>query len=156
MITVEDRVRVGASPEEAFAFLADFRNLPRWDVGIASASLAKPAGEREVEVGAEYKVVARFLGQRVPMRYRVVRYDAERGVAELHAKTPTVIAKDFITVSERPGGAEIHWRAEFTMRGPLRLSEAVMRPVFQRLADKAMQGLRDAFARGEHTARATA
>lgn len=148
MIRVEARVRIHKEATRALVYLADFRNLPSWDPGIAEVEQLGGDGPAE---GASYRVVARFLGARVPMRYRTVRFDPVSGVAEIRGETLTLIAVDRITV--RPVGssgrgtngseeAEVHWQADFTMKGPMRLAEPVMKPLFDRLGRKAMDGLR--------------
>lgn len=140
MIRVEGRVRVREEAARALTYLADFRNLPAWDPGIVEVQQLGGEGPAE---GATYRVVARFLGARVPMRYRTMHFDPKAGVAEIRGETPTLIAVDRITV--RPLGgeeAEVLWQADFTMKGPTRLAERWMRPLFDRLGRKAMDGLR--------------
>jgi hypothetical protein len=139
MIRVEARVPIREEAARALEYLADFRNLPRWDPGIAEVKQLE--GDGPVE-GARYHVVARFLGRRVPMGYRTTRFDRSAGVAEIRGETPTLVAIDRITVRATEGGAEVHWQADFTMKGPLRLAEPAMKPLFDRLGRKAMDGLR--------------
>lgn len=139
MIRVEARVPIREDATKALTYLADFRNLPAWDPGIAEVEQLQGDGPRE---GARYRVVARFLGARVPMRYRTTRFDPSAGVAEIRGETPTLIAIDRITVRPVGSGAEVHWQADFTMKGPMRLLAPVMKPLFDRLGRKAMDGLR--------------
>ena len=73
MIEVRDTVRVRPGADDAFQYLVDFRNLPRWDPGIAEVD--KTDGASDVGVGSTFDVVATFMGRRVPMRYRVVEHD---------------------------------------------------------------------------------
>ncbi|MCB9604680.1 MAG: SRPBCC family protein [Sandaracinus sp.] len=143
MIRVEGRVRVREEASRALTYLADFRHLPQWDPGIAEVRQLGGDGPAE---GAVYRVVARFLGARIPMRYRTTHFDPEAGVAEIRGETPTLIAVDRITVrplvGEGSAEAEVFWQADFTMKGPARLAERWMKPLFDRLGRKAMDGLR--------------
>jgi carbon monoxide dehydrogenase subunit G len=140
MIRVEERVMIREDAETALAYLADFRNLPRWDPGIAEVHQLEGDGPA---VGARYRVVARFLGTRVPMQYRTERFDAAAGVAEVRGESRTLEAVDRIMVRARPeGGAEVHWQADFQFKGLGRLAERAMKPLFDRLGRKAMDGLR--------------
>ena len=141
MIRVEGRVRVREEASRALTYLADFRHLPQWDPGIAEVQQLGGAGPAE---GATYRVVARFLGARIPMRDRTTHFDPKAGVAEIRGETPTLIAVDRITVRPLAGPeeAEVHWQADFTMKGPARLTERWMKPLFDRLGRRAMDGLR--------------
>ncbi|MEM9068822.1 MAG: SRPBCC family protein [Myxococcota bacterium] len=140
MIRIEERVQLSRPADEVFVFLADFRNLPAWDPGIVEAT--KTDRSDVVEVGSRYDVVASFLKQRVPMRYRVAVYDADARRAELVGETPTLRATDRIQVVPRGEGCEVHWQADFEFKGPLRLGDFLMRPLMRRLGRTAMDGLR--------------
>ena len=139
MIRIEDTVDVRMPADEAFAYLTDFRNLPQWDPGIAAVTLTSGA---EVGEGARFDVTALFFGRRVPMRYRVSKYETKARHAVLDGESDTVFATDRITVTEAKGGARVLWQAEFVLRGPFGLLERVSRPVFARYAKKALDGLR--------------
>lgn len=141
MIRVQDVVPIRVGADEAFTYLADFAHLPEWDPGIARARRTD-AGAGPIAVGARFEVVARFLGRDVPMQYEVTRYDAASRQAELVGTADGLRATDRITVSARGEGAEVHWQAEFEFRGAGRLVSPLMRPLFARLARKAMAGLR--------------
>jgi len=139
MIQVQDRVQLRLSPSEAFAFLSDFTHLPEWDPGIARAARGE-AGP--LKVGATFNVVARFAWREVPMVYTVEAFDTEQRKATLAGRADGIVATDFIHVYERGEGSEVHWRAEFQFLGLRRLLEPFSRPLFNRLAKKAMTGLR--------------
>jgi carbon monoxide dehydrogenase subunit G len=142
MIRIEETVHISKDAGEAFAFLADFRNLPDWDPGIAEARRTDASGA--MSEGARFEVVADFLGRRVPMAYRMTRYDLESREAELVGETSTLRATDRIEVTPLENGAIVRWRADFELAGLLRFSEPLMRPVFERLGRKAMAGMRRA------------
>ncbi len=141
---VEDRVLLRQSADAAFLYLADFARLPEWDPGIARSRRVDAASA--LVTGARFEVVARFFGREVPMAYELVRFDSVTREAELVGTAPGIRATDWISV--RPVGepgearAEVHWRAEFLLSGTSRLFGPLMRPLFSRLARKAMDGLR--------------
>lgn len=138
MIQIEETVELRRGADEVFLFLADFRNLPRWDPGIAEASLDGGS----LAEGAMFSVVARFFGRRVPMRYRMVRFDAASRVAELRGEADGVFATDRIQVSGDGARASVRWQADFELRGPLRWVEPLTGGLFSRLGRKAMDGMR--------------
>lgn len=142
MIRVEDRVLIPGDAGEAFRYLADFTHLPEWDPGIARVERLDLGPLR---VGSRFKVVARFVGREVPMHYEVKQYDEATRQAVLVGEASGIRATDRITVTSREGRTEVHWQAYFEMQGARRLLEPFMRPLFQRLANKAMSGLRKKF-----------
>lgn len=139
MIQVEDRVPVRLGADEAFAYLADFTHLPEWDPGIARV---RRLDGGPLKIGARFEVVARFLGRDVPMTYELVRHDPATRQAVLEGRGDGVRAVDRITLTPKGAGAEVHWQADFELLGAGRLFEPVSRPLFHRLARKAMDGLR--------------
>ncbi len=139
MIRVEDRVSIQADADDAFRDLADFGHLAEWDPGIARV---RRHDRGALAVGARFDVVARFLGRDVPMQYELVRFDAAARHAELVGTAEGLRATDRITVTPSEGGAVVHWEADFELGGVNRFFAPVMRPLFARLARKAMDGLR--------------
>lgn len=139
MIHVEDRVQIRSGPAEALLYLADFGRIAEWDPGILRAQRLD-AGP--LAVGARFDVVARFLGREVPMTYELMRFDLDAGRAELVGRAAGVRAVDRIAVTPRGDGSEVHWQADFELSGAGRLLAPLSRPVFLRLARRAMDGLR--------------
>lgn len=139
MIRVEDRVSLRLQADEAFATLTDFTRLPEWDPGIARVTRCDSGPLR---LGSTFDVVARFAGRDVPMRYEVEAFDPALREATLVGRASGIRATDFIHVLPRGDHSEVHWRAEFQLLGARRLLAPLMRPLFHRLAAKAMNGLR--------------
>lgn len=143
MIQVEDRVPVRRGADEAFLYLADFSQLPAWDPGIVRSRRLDAGPAAPLVTGARFLVVARFLGREVPMDYELVRFDPIARHAELVGTAPGIRATDRITVQPLAvDRAEVHWQAEFLLSGASRFVGPLMRPLFSRLARKAMMGLR--------------
>lgn len=137
MITVQRTVTVDAPVADAFAFVADFGNLPAWDPGIAEA---RREGAEPVGPGTRYHVEAAFMGRRVPMTYVVERWEVNERVV-LRGSAATMDAVDDIRFEPVDGRCRIHYRADFTLRGVLRLSQPLWRPILERVGDRAMEGL---------------
>ena len=140
MIRLQETLELPGDADHAFAFLADFRNLPRWDPGIAHVEQLD--GGSEPAIGARYKVIAAFLGRHVPMDYEVRRLDAEGRLAELVGEAPTLTAIDRIEVEPTRSGIRVRWTADFEMKGALGHAEFLMRPLLNRVARSAMNGMR--------------
>lgn len=135
---VRESIEVSASPESAFAYVADFSTTAEWDPGVASAARVSGDGG----VGTEYDVVARFRGREVPFRYRVTEYEPGRRVVLVGEGKS---ASSIDTISFAPaanGGTRIDYEAEFRLAGLLALAEPLLRGTFRGLAEKALAGLK--------------
>jgi len=127
------------SPEEAFDYLADFSTVEEWDPGVRRA---RAISEERRAKGAQFEVVARFLGRDVPLTYETVEIERPRRVM-LRAENENLVSLD--TISFRPlpqgGGTEVTYDADLSLKGPRRLAEPLMRLLFGRVGDRAKAGL---------------
>jgi carbon monoxide dehydrogenase subunit G len=137
MIRVQRSLKSTWPLEECFSFLADFANLPAWDPGIVSS---RRSDDGELRVGSSFHVVARFLGRRVPMTYQVVEIDPPTRIV-LQGTASTLRAIDEITFERDGRGCIVHYRADFHMVSALRWAEPLLKPAFDRLATRAMDGM---------------
>ena len=82
------------TPDEAFAYMADFSNAQEWDPSVAEA-------KRLGDVGADaaFDLVVRFGGRKLPMRYETAAFDAEQRRVVLQADNPRFTSRDTITVT---------------------------------------------------------
>ena len=138
MIRIEEVRTFDADAGDVFRFLADFRNLPLWDPGIAQARLV--AGEAHA-TSARYAIESEFFGLRIPLSYGTRRYDGDGYEAVIEGTGDAIKAVDRITVRSRSSGCQLIWQADFELRGLRRLAEPLSRPLFHRLGKKAMAGL---------------
>jgi carbon monoxide dehydrogenase subunit G len=75
MKRVERSARIGAPPEEVFAYLADLDNVAEWQTGVVSA---ERTSEGEMGVGTTVQVVRELMGQRIAAPLTVTEYDPPR------------------------------------------------------------------------------
>jgi dehydrogenase/reductase SDR family member 12 len=100
-----------------------------------------------VGVGSTYDVLAVFLGRRVPMQYRVERYDPPTLVV-LVGDAATTAARDEIRFTPRPGGGtRIDWSLDLRLKGVNRLAEPILAPMMRRVGRAALDGLAARLAR---------
>jgi ribosome-associated toxin RatA of RatAB toxin-antitoxin module len=71
MPTITATTIVSATPEEAFSFVADYRNIVRLQPHFTSARLAS---EEEYGVGAEVELAGHFHGIPIKARNRIIAY----------------------------------------------------------------------------------
>lgn len=125
--------------EQAFAYLADFATIADWDPGVTRA---RGFSHDPLGVGARFEVRSSFLGREVPLVYETIEIEAPRRVL-LRADTTAAVSLDEMTFEARPGGGTIvTYDADLRLKGPLRLLDPALRPIFRRLGDRARDGLR--------------
>lgn len=136
------------TPDEAFAYLSDFSTSAEWDPGVVEADRV---GTAPVGEGAEFRLVAEFLGRRTPLIYRVVEYEPPRAVMFL-GENATVVSRDRITFETIPTGTRVSYDADLRLKGPLRLADRLLGVAFNRVGDRALAGLRKVLGRPAHGA----
>jgi len=131
-----------ARPAAAFAFLADFNNLPAWDPSIVSV---QQLGRGRIGVETRFRVTLRFLGVASTLDYRVEAYEPNRR-AVLVGTTAVVTATDTVLVVPRRGGCRVTWDADIRFVSPLRLLDPVFAWLFAGSVRSAVANLRRALA----------
>ena len=127
------------SQEDVFAYLSDFSTTQEWDPGVAEA---QRLDDGPIAVGSRFNVVADFMGRRTPLVYAVVALDAPHSIT-LRGENATVVSLDTIAFEPTPGGGtRVSYDADLTLKGPLRLGDPLLKLVFNRIGDRAVDGLR--------------
>jgi carbon monoxide dehydrogenase subunit G len=134
------------TPEEAFAYLSDFSTSAEWDPGVVEAERVSGATAGD---GAEFRLVAKFLGRKTPLTYRVVEYVPPAAVTFV-GENASVISHDRITFEATSGGTRVTYDAELTLKGLLRLADPLIALAFNRVGDRALAGLSEVLARPAH------
>lgn len=137
--------------EEVFTYLSDFSTTQEWDPGVVEARRRDhgPIGQ-----GAEFHLIAKFLGRTSELTYRIVEYDPPHAVT-LRGENATVISQDRITFDSLADGTRITYDAELTLKGPLRLADPLLRPAFMKVGERARAGLASRLAPAPEPAPAT-
>ena len=131
------------SPDDAFAYMADFSHAREWDPSVAEAKRIGDVGP-----DAAFDLVVRFGGRKLPMRYETAAFDAAQRSVVLQADNPRFVSRDTITVTPAAaGGSSVHYDAALDLRGAGRLFDRVLQLLFDRTGDKAAAGMRAALNR---------
>jgi carbon monoxide dehydrogenase subunit G len=126
-------------PAEVFDYLAEFSNAATWDPGVVEGEMASPG---PVGPGSRFRLVAAFLGRRIPLEYRITAFERPARVV-LQADDGMVRSTDEITVAPADGGSRVTYEAELRLAGPFgRVVDPVLGLVFRRIGDRAAAGLR--------------
>lgn len=128
------------APAEAFAYLSDFSTTQEWDPGVVEA---QRIGDAPVGEGTEFRLVADFLGRKTALTYRIVAFEPGKAVT-LRGENATVVSLDRITVEPSDEGARVTYDADLGLKGPLRIADPLLRLAFDRVGDRALEGLRAA------------
>lgn len=134
------------TPDEAFAYLSDFSTSADWDPGVVKA---ERVGVEVIGEGAEFRLVAEFLGRRTPLTYRVVEYEPPIAVTFV-GENAAVISHDRITFETIASGTRVTYDADLRLRGLLRLADPLLALTFNRVGDRALAGLRQVLGRPAH------
>lgn len=133
-------VRTPLDHTEAFAYMADLRNFAEWDPGVRRVRQVRGDG-----AGAEaaFDVVVKGIVGELTLTYEVTEYD-EPNETVVVAKSPFLTSVDRITVVPEGNGSLVTYDAELTLNGLAGLFEPFLGLVFDRIGDKAADGLLDA------------
>ena len=126
--------------DEVFAYLADFSNTEKWDPGVVSA---KRRGGGPVSLGTRFKVVSKFLGQELPLDYRIVQYDPPSRVV-LEAENENLRLVDTITFEKTAQGTRLIYDANLAFKGIRYAGDFALHLGFQWIGRRALEGLRSA------------
>ena len=126
------------SPDQAFAYMADFSHAAEWDPGVAEATRVEtgPVGQ-----GSQFDLIVLIAGRRVPMRYAITDYAPGRVTFSSHSANLNSI--DTVTVVGKGALTEVTYDARITFRGILRMADPLLTLTFRGVADRAMKGLED-------------
>jgi len=134
---VTEVIEVPRSPEESFAYVADFTTVAEWDPGIHSSHRVSGDGG----AGSVYEVQAEFRGKTMPFTYTVTAFEQDSrivldGVGEKATSLDTIAFEP-----AAGGGTRITYSADFRLKGVLRLAEPLLGGTFRQLARHALAGL---------------
>jgi carbon monoxide dehydrogenase subunit G len=133
-------VRTARPPAEAFAFMAYLRNFEDWDPGVQRATQIAGDGGGP---GATFDVVVDAPGNGLTLRYVTTEYDPSRHVV-VRAESRVFTSLDRIHVEPDGTGSLVTYDAELRLNGPLGIFDLLLRPVFDRIAGRADDGLQRA------------
>lgn len=124
------------TPEEAFAYMADLRNFEEWDPGVSSADLVEGSGPG-LHAAYDVKVGPTTL------RYETLEFEPSSRVV-VEARSSLLRSYDVIEVSPAHGGsgAIVRYDATLEMNGILRIADPLLRLAFDRIGDRAADGMR--------------
>jgi hypothetical protein len=138
MITVSGSVETKLSAEKAFAFMSEFENTSKWDPNTPVMDKITPG---PVALGHKYHAESEFRGKRQTLIYEVI--ELRDGHIKLRGENKSVTSFDSIDVSPSGTGSVVKYTAEFSIKGPAKIIQPLLKPAFMQLRDPALDGIRD-------------
>lgn len=131
-------VRTPRSPQEAFDYMADLRNLAEWDPGVKRVTQIEGAGGG---ASASFDVVVASGRGEMTLRYATKQYDEPRLVV-IEARSRMLTSIDRVSINaDAASGCLVTYDAELRLNGPLRFADFALKPMFKRIGDRAARGL---------------
>ena len=125
------------SPADAFEYMTDLRNFAEWDEGVRAVDQVTGDGPG---AGTAYDVELDNTPIPMTLRYRTVIFDRPHE-AVVRAANSWLTSVDTVTVEPSGEGAVVTYEADLTLNGPLGVFDRLLRPVFERIGDRATAGL---------------
>ena len=137
-------INLDVPPADAFAYLARFSNAAQWDPGVGAAEMLTP---EPVDVGSAFELDVLIMGRALPFRYEVIEHERPTRVT-LRAERHPFVSLDTIEVAPTDTGCTLTYDADLRLVGPYRVFSPLLDLAFRRIGDRALDGLRAAFASG--------
>ena len=131
-----EKVTTSWSPAEALAYMADFSHTVEWDPGVIEAHRLD---DGEIGKGSAFILTVRAAGRRLPMRYEITEFCADR--VTFAARMATLASTDTVAVAALGGTTEVTYDARINFRGLLRLADPLLALAFRGVAKRAIRGL---------------
>lgn len=120
-----------------FARVSDFSTTEQWDPGVVEA---EKLTDGAVDIGARFRIVARFMGSNSELVYEVTEFTPGNRIV-LRGENATVLSIDEIIVRDDGDGSVLDYSADLTLKGPLKLADPLLGIAFNGIAKKALSGL---------------
>lgn len=157
MPTVRATANIGASAQEIFDFLADYRNIPRVQPQFSAARLV---GDKERCVGARVELVGRFHGMPMQVQNRIVTYTPPHRLASI--SEGTVLSRnvwELQPLEHDPHTTRVTFTVDYKVGGALGglftgIAASLFNKEIQAMTDEALRNLRGFFAEEGGSSRA--
>lgn len=134
----------------AFASVAEFANIEKWDPGVARSVKLTPGATR---VGTDYALVLNYNGRAMNMTYTVTEFRPNSRIV-LEGRGKQIAAVDTIGFEPSGNGTVVTYQADLQLTGVARLMQPLIKSRFESIGRAAGDGLRTWLAQLEGEPRA--
>lgn len=134
---VERTFTVDRPIDEVFDYLSDFENTTEWDPGTLDTRRVSGDGG----LGTTYTNRSQFMGREVELDYTTIGFDRPTFFS-CQGTNATATATDTMTFTRDGERTQIHYRADFSFRGVVKLiAPLVVKPRLSALADETVEDI---------------
>ena len=130
-------VRSPKTPAEAFAYMTDLTNFVEWDPAVERADQVQGEGPG---ADAAFDVAVKGIGRSITLRYRITSYEPPHTFVA-RAQSRMLTSLDTITVRGDEVGTVVTYDAVLKLKGLLGLVDPLLGLTFNKIGDRAAQGL---------------
>ena len=139
MVRMETSIVINRPLEEVFAFTANFENQPKWQSRLLEV---RKTSEGPIGVGTTWRLVAKFLGQRIEFEQECTEYEPNRTYAGKSTSGPFPIYGRQ-TYERVEGGTRLNVTGEVQPGGFFKLAEPLVMRLLKRMTKSDLANLKD-------------
>ncbi len=125
------------SPERAFEFMADLRNIKNWDPGVHNVELVAGDGPG---IDSAFDVTVDGFSGPMTLTYVVTSFESPTSL-RVKAENDLLTSHDQTTVVAEDGGSIVTYSAELTLSASLGISDEDFAKTFEIIGNNAGVGL---------------
>ena len=138
MFKIETSTVINRPVEEVFAVVTNVENNPKWGSGLIEAI---KTSDGPIGVGTTWRLVRKFLGQRIEGESEVTEYELNRNyVQKARSPFPVEIRQTYEAVE---GGTRVNIALEAEPGGFFKLAEPLLKVTAKRDLDAEFANLKD-------------
>jgi len=139
MVRIQATITVSAGIQECFDFIADFRNLPKWNPNDERVELLT---DPPLRLGSIFKVNTSLNDRKMTLDYEVVEWGSPLRAA-LATDSKLFSAIDYVNLSANKFGTEVTYTGDFTFKGAMRIVAPILiTPKLRKLFSENIENLK--------------
>ena len=140
MVRIQETITVSAGIQECFDFIADFRNLPKWNPNDERVELLT---DPPLRLGSIFKVNTSLNDRKMILDYEVVEWGSPLRAA-LATDSKLFSAIDYVDLSANKLGTEVTYTGDFTFKGIMKIVAPIfITPKLRKLFSENVVNLKD-------------
>ena len=140
MVHVEKTITVSSSIQDSFDFVADFRNLPKWNPNDESVELLT---EGPLRIGSVFRIKTSINNRSLVLDYKIIEWGSPLR-ASFSTESKLFNAVDSVFLSAGREGTEITYAGDFEFKGFVRLIGPIyFKPILEKLFSENILNLKN-------------
>ena len=140
MVRIQETITVTSGIQECFDFIADFRNLPKWNPNDERVELIT---DSPLRLGSVFKVHTSINDRKMTLDYEVVEWGPPLRAA-LATDSKLFSAIDYVDLSASKFGTEVTYTGDFIFKGVMKIVAPIfITPKLRKLFSENISNLND-------------